>query len=101
MLKVVDYSDPDATPEWTLQTLGVRTSVNHTSETQVKGLCKLLEDLAEIFNNSPLAKREGLHVVADDFAYQLIGTSGDHAADQKKSHKLLWIWCLEVVLQCL
>jgi len=71
------------------------------SETQVKGLQMLLEDLAEIFNNSPPAKTEGLHFVPDNFAYWLIGTSGNHAADQKKSHELLQIWCLEVILQCL
>jgi hypothetical protein len=37
--------------------------------------------------------------VPDDFAYRLIGTSGDHAADQKKSHDILRIWRLEVILQ--
>jgi hypothetical protein len=53
----------------------------------------------EIFNNSPLAKCEGLHFIPDDFAYQLLGMSGDHAADQKKSHEILKIWQLEVILQ--
>lgn len=100
-LKVIDYSDPDAKPEWKLRTLGIGTSVNHTSQTQVDGLRQLLEELAEIFNNSPLAKREGLRFVPDDFAYRLLGTSSDHAADQKKSHELLRIWRLEVILQWL
>ena len=98
-LQVIDYSNPDAKPEWKLRTLGVGTSVNHASQTQVDGLRQLLEELAEIFNNSPLAKREGLRFIPDDFAYRLLGTSGDHAADQKKSHEILKIWRLEVVLQ--
>jgi len=94
----VDYSDPDATPEWTLRTLGIGTSVNHSSEVQVDGLRKRLEELAEIFNSSPFAKRENLCFIPDDFAYRLLGTSGDHANDQKKSHNILRIWRLEVIL---
>jgi hypothetical protein len=58
-----------------------------------------LTELANVFNNSPLAKRETLRFVPDDFAYRLIGTSGDHAADQKKSHDILRIWRLETILQ--
>jgi len=56
---------------------------------QVDGLKQHLQELAEVFNNSPLAKREGLRFIPNDFAYWLIGTSGDHAADQKKSHEIL------------
>jgi hypothetical protein len=65
----------------------------------VDGLRKRLEEIAKIFNESPLAKREGLNFKADDFAYKLIGTSGDHAADQKKSHAILKEWKLDVILQ--
>jgi hypothetical protein len=98
-LKVIDYSNPDAPPIWKLRTLGIGTSVNHSSEVQVRGLRQLLQELAEIFNNSPLAKREDLRFAPDDFAYRLLGTSGDHAANQKKSHELLRIWRLEIILQ--
>ena len=97
-LKVVDYTKPTEEPRWELRTLGVGTSVNHTSETQVNGLKQRLQEIAEIFNNSPLAKREKLRFVPDDFAYHLIGTSGDHAADQKKSHEILRVWRMEVIL---
>lgn len=97
-LKVVDYTKPTEEPRWELRTLGVGTSVNHTSETQVNGLKQRLQEIAEIFNNSPLAKREKLRFVPDDFAYRLIGTSGDHAADQKKSHEILRVWRMEVIL---
>ncbi|EAU93106.2 hypothetical protein CC1G_11301 [Coprinopsis cinerea okayama7 len=80
-LQVIDYNDPNAKPAWRMRTLGVDTSVNHTSETQVEGLKKRLQEIAEIFNSSPLAIREGLHFDSDDFAFRLYGTSGDHAAD--------------------
>ena len=52
-----------------------------------------------LFNNSPLANREDLQFTVDDFAYRLLGTSGDHAADQKKSHEILKVWRLEIILQ--
>ena len=98
-MQVADYLNPGKEPKWTLRTFGIGTSVNHTSETQVAGLKERLHELAEIFNNSPLAKREGLQFIPDNFAYRLIGTSGDHAADQKKSHKILRVWRMEVILQ--
>jgi len=98
-LQVVDYSNPDAEPQWKLRTLGIDTSVNHASQTQVDGLRQRLQELALVFNNSPLAKREGLGFKPDDFAYRLLGTSGDHAADQKKSHSILQVWRLEVIMQ--
>jgi len=98
-MQVVDYSDPNAEPVWKLRTLGIDTSVNHASQTQVDGLKRRLVELAEVFNDSPLAKREGLRFVPGDFAYRLLGTSGDHAADQKKSHEILRLWRLEVILQ--
>jgi hypothetical protein len=104
-LKVIDYTDSDIQagqakePKWTLRTLGVDTSVNHTSKTQVNGLRQRLEELSRVFNESPFAKRHNLRFVPDDFAYRLIGTSGDHAADQKRCHAILQIWRLEVIMQ--
>lgn len=83
-MQVVDYLNPGNEPKGTLRTFGVGTSINHTSETQVAGLKERLHELSEIFNNSPLVRRKGLKFIPDDFAYRLIGTSGDHAADPKK-----------------
>ncbi len=98
-LTVVDYANPHAEPTWKSRTLGVDTSINHSSEVQVDGLRKRLQELADVFNNSPLAQREDLRFKPDDFAYRLLGTSGDHAADQKKSHNLLQVWHQDVILQ--
>lgn len=92
VLQVVNYANPLAPPELKSCTLGIGTSINHASQTQVDGLKQRLQELAEVFNNSELAKREGLRFIPDDFAFWLIGTSGDHAADQKKSHEILRIW---------
>jgi hypothetical protein len=97
-LQVTNYSDPSAKPEWKLCILGIGTSINHASQNQVNGLKQCLQELAEVFNNSALAKWEGLWFVPDNFAFQLISTSGDHAADQNKSHEILQIWQLEVIL---
>lgn len=97
-LQVINYSDPSTPPEWKSHTLGIGTSINHTSQTQVDGLKQCLQELAEVFNNSELAKQEGLRFIPDDFAFRLIGTSGDHAADQKKSHEIHRTWRLEVIL---
>jgi hypothetical protein len=98
-LQVIDYTKPDAEPIWKQRTLGIDTSVNHASQTQVDGLKKRLTEVADIFNNSPLAKCEALAFSPDLFVYKLIGTSGDHAADQKKSHNILREWKLGVVFQ--
>ena len=98
-LRVVNYNDPNSEPAWTMRSLGIGTSINHTSETQVRGLLERLRDIAKVFNNSPFAKRSQLKFSPDDFAYKLIGTSGDHAADQKKSHDIIRSWRMEVIFR--
>jgi len=98
-LQVVDYLNPDVEPQWKLQTLGINTSVNHASQTQVDGLRQGLQELALVFNNSPLAKREGLGFKPNNLVYCLLETSRDHTADQKKSHSILQVWQLEVIMQ--
>jgi hypothetical protein len=56
-LQVTNYSEPSAKPEWKLHTLGIGTSITHASQTQVDGLKQHLQELAEVFNNSALAKQ--------------------------------------------
>ncbi|KAF8229752.1 hypothetical protein L208DRAFT_1424012 [Tricholoma matsutake] len=89
-----NYSNPSAACKWKSHTMGIGTSTNHASQTQINGLKQFL-------NDSSLAKRESLWFIPDNFTYQLIGTSSDHAADQKKGHEILQIWRLEVILLCL
>ncbi|KAF8817249.1 hypothetical protein BYT27DRAFT_7075174, partial [Phlegmacium glaucopus] len=45
-VQVVDYMKPDAELEWKSRSLGIGTSKNHTSQTQVDGLQKQLEEIA-------------------------------------------------------
>ncbi|TFK58365.1 hypothetical protein BDN72DRAFT_782188 [Pluteus cervinus] len=98
-LQVVDYENPDVPRQWKLRTLGVGSMVDHTSETQARTLKERLQEIAVMFNQSPFAKRENLEFRPEHFAYRLLGTSGDHAADQKCVHEMLKIWRMEIILQ--
>lgn len=66
--------------------------MDHTSKTQFLGLQERLQEILHTFSESPLAILEGLTFVPDDFAGKCKGTSGDHAADQIKSHALIKNW---------
>ncbi|KAJ2936694.1 hypothetical protein H1R20_g398, partial [Candolleomyces eurysporus] len=68
-LEVIDYTKPGSKPAWKMRSFGVGTLVNHTSETQINGLHRRLEEIADIFNSSPLAKQEGLTFNPNDFMY--------------------------------
>ncbi|KAH6905421.1 hypothetical protein BKA70DRAFT_1373176 [Coprinopsis sp. MPI-PUGE-AT-0042] len=70
-LEVIDYNDPSSEPHWTTRTLGVDTTVNHTSEEQIKGLRARLELIARIFNNSPFAQRTGMCFSPDELIYRM------------------------------
>ncbi|KAJ3505373.1 hypothetical protein NMY22_g17609 [Coprinellus aureogranulatus] len=84
------------TGNWVQRSLGVDTSVDHSSETQHAGLKERLGQISETFENSPLATRHGLKFQPDDFIYKARGSNGDHAADQKKNHKISRSWKEEV-----
>jgi hypothetical protein len=78
------------------RTMGITTSVSHSSEEQLAGTKQRLTEIGTLFSNSPFAKEHGLKFVPDDFAYKLGGTSGDHAADQLKVHAMMTEWKAEV-----
>ncbi|KAJ7577159.1 hypothetical protein C8J56DRAFT_899251 [Mycena floridula] len=84
-------------PSWKERTLGVGLFVNHSSETQLQGLKSRLAEISQTFKSSPLAKREQVSFVPDDFAFKLFGANGDHAADQKKNSRMLESWKTMVV----
>ncbi|PCH43335.1 hypothetical protein WOLCODRAFT_90250 [Wolfiporia cocos MD-104 SS10] len=64
--------------------IGVDTSVDHTSETQVAGWKQRMSNLSEICAISPLAQHSQQTFNADNFVLKLKGMNGDHAEDQKK-----------------
>lgn len=75
-----------------LRTLGVDSSVDHTSETQLKGLQLWLDKCSNLYNTSLLAQKKHTSFSRDEFIAKLCSTNGDHAADQKKDHALLRAW---------
>ncbi len=75
-----------------LHTLGVDSSIDYTSETQLKGLWLQLDECADLFNASLLALRKQTSFSQDEFITKLHGTNRDHAADQKKDPALLHAW---------
>ncbi len=79
-----------------LHTLGVDSSVDHTSETQLKGLQLPLNKCSDLYNASPLAQKKQTSFSWDEFITKLCGTNGDHAADQKQDHALLHAWKKDV-----
>jgi hypothetical protein len=83
---------PDGTKQHVQQTCGVGASVNHTASLQRDNILKTLDRMSTLFNESPLAKELNLSFSLDDFAMKFVGTSGDHATDQMKTHKMLGEW---------
>jgi hypothetical protein len=88
----IEVEGPDGSKTWKQRTLGVDTSVNHTAQLQFDNTIEIIGKMAKMFNESPLAKKRNISFTLEDFATKLIGTSGDHAADQIKTHKLLEDW---------
>lgn len=66
--------------------------MDHTSQTQIAGWIKKFEQIRETFNNSPLAKQNGVALSIGNFAKLITGMNGDHTADQKKTAKLFTEW---------
>ncbi len=84
------YSDSTLVPQ--NRFVGIESSVDHTSETQVVGWHGAFNGAAEAFNLSPLAKRDGALLDVIKLAVKLKGVGGDHAADQLKTARLLAAW---------
>ncbi|KAJ2977047.1 hypothetical protein NUW54_g11471 [Trametes sanguinea] len=81
--------------------LGVESSADHTSETQVSGWISRLQGLINTYNASPLVLRNGKKVSVDECAVKLTGIGGNHAADQIKTHGLLASWKKEMTYRFL
>lgn len=75
-----------------VQLLGVDAAVDHTSETQVNGWKQKMEEISEVYNGSPLARRTHATLKPDDLVLKLHGMNGDHAEDQKKTFRLMGEW---------
>ncbi|KAJ3012717.1 hypothetical protein NUW54_g1789 [Trametes sanguinea] len=91
-------SPPAQCADWVPKnrTLGVASSVDHTSETQLQGWQQTLHGLVQAYNQSPLAQRDGGALALEDCITKLAGMSGDHASDQLKTHGLVRNWKREM-----
>ncbi|KLO04071.1 hypothetical protein SCHPADRAFT_841053, partial [Schizopora paradoxa] len=81
-----------ASGEFKLFFLGVDASTDHSSETQLAGWIEKWNEIAAVYNASPLAKRSGVELNVGEVAGKLTGMNGDHAADQKKTFALMFKW---------
>ncbi|KAH9849141.1 hypothetical protein C2E23DRAFT_936343 [Lenzites betulinus] len=72
--------------------LGVDSSVDHTSESQVRGWRQKFEHITTLFSASPFAQRTNRSLTVEECARRFVGMGGDHAADQFKTTNLLAKW---------
>lgn len=94
-LRVEPYSDaPDANPSTAhrVRLLGVDASVDHTSETQVRGWKRKADEVSQLYHESPFAERTQTSLSPDDLVLKLCGMNGDHMEDQKKTFRLMREW---------
>ncbi|EED83824.1 predicted protein, partial [Postia placenta Mad-698-R] len=83
-LRVEPYSDaPDANPSTAhrVRLLGVDASVDHTSETQVRGWKRKADEVSQLYHESPFAERTQTSLSPDDLVLKLCGMNGDHMED--------------------
>lgn len=93
------YTDMTAPTERVVRSVGVHASVNHTSEVQLKGWQDAFEDIIELFNRSPLARRGQLSLNLVLILRKLCGMNSDHAEDQKKLARLVEQWKKATILE--
>ncbi|KAI0063127.1 hypothetical protein BV25DRAFT_1802759 [Artomyces pyxidatus] len=89
------YEDPSAPHTHKLRLVSVRTTVNHTSESQLEGIKESLEAVRKAYADSPLAKRTQISLEADEVMLRWRGLNTDHAADQQKLYRLACLWKAE------
>ncbi|KAJ7196140.1 hypothetical protein GGX14DRAFT_526945 [Mycena pura] len=76
--------------------LGISSTVDHTSETQVNNWKRLLATITDLFRRCPLAQRSEFSFELTNFLRLFKGMNGDHASDQKKTVRLMIEWKKEV-----
>ena len=69
--------------------LGVHSVLDGSSKESVKAWKELLEDIANVYNESPLGNRTGHLLRTIDIFVKLRGMHSDHCAKEKKDVKLL------------
>src|SRR5579859_293401 len=89
-LKVESYStDEGAATNHKTRLLGVHSALDGSSEQSIKSWKKLLGDITEIYNQSPLAKRTGCLLQVMEIFIKLAGMITDHCSKEKKDAHFL------------
>src|ERR1700742_4989540 len=78
-IKVPDYNDPTAPKQHQNRFLGITGTVDHTSETQLRGWHEIFGIITSIYNDSPLSGE--LNLSLEELAHKLSGINTDHAED--------------------
>lgn len=95
-MKTPDYSNPSLPLVHRSRMVAVVSTVNHTSETQVATWKHHIGEISAIYKRSPFAARRNTNFTVGDFLRFLKAMNGDHAADQKKTVRLMICWKTEV-----
>jgi hypothetical protein len=89
-MKVSTYdSDDVSATKHKSRLIGVDSATDHSSQTQAEDWKKKIDNLLELYNQSPLSKRSAVTLKMAHFFAKLQGMNGDHANDQKKLAELL------------
>ncbi len=64
--------------------MGIQSSANHKSETQLQGLVHTFTSNVELYNKSPLAQTDAIEMTVADIIGNVVGMHSDLAEDQKK-----------------
>ncbi|KAE9397608.1 hypothetical protein BT96DRAFT_1035611 [Gymnopus androsaceus JB14] len=92
----VDDSDPSTwTP--TIRFAETAPALDHTAKRQFEGSMELGAKIAKTYSESPLAKRDGKTMDADDYFRKQVSQNMDHASDGKKKFNFTREKKLEVV----
>ncbi|KAJ6611155.1 hypothetical protein B0H10DRAFT_2437682 [Mycena sp. CBHHK59/15] len=78
-----------------MRILSITSTVDHSSETQKQNWQTQITGVSEIFKKSPLGRRSALNFEVSDFLRLLKGMNGDHAADMKKTVRMMHEWKVE------
>jgi hypothetical protein len=104
-LRVTDYKSADTSGSQDLhvdlksavavRNLGIEATKDHTSQTSVESWKKLVLNLSDLGDQSPLMQRLGLQLTSRGFVQRLKGAEGDHANNEKCTSDGLNDWKME------
>lgn len=86
-----DTTTPTSAPlKPAIRSFGTWSTVDHKSETQLQGWKDIVDDMFSTFKRSPMGSSSSANPL--EFAQKVTGICSDHAADQKKTARLVKEW---------